>query len=438
MKRNSLPVILFAVMAGTALPCIADDAAATKFHAILAQGREAGTILEGSTSADGQLAVLFTSGKKSAKPADWPTLVPGVIIGQTEATDEALYQTGNWVVSLSDKKKLGRVRSTNPDFSAVYSDFQLNAGLLGNGFSALWGPGQEGWHYGILNYKARWGCGDIFLVNSDGTEAKITSIRKVLESASRKFIAPKIPKGNTASDFVVGYDLLGVDHPENSSSVGDPLQMRIGFIAEVPKSDDADVFEGTLTVVLSRDDKGDATAKVTNITMGPADQVPTSSTPEQGTSKNAPSAKDFEAFRAEWNAKAKAGDWKMVRKNLPAREKGRKEFVGGWLEGTILQRLVHVDSIDDKNESITLYFWRDGQLTSVYQFRTGAMAQISDVNEATETYNFVDEKLVGWHRTGDSATDVDPGEVGFQDQGKEILRDSIRLSEPVYQEIGAD
>lgn len=438
MKRNCLPVILLAALAIMALPCLADDAAAAKFNALLSQGKEVGTILEGSISPDGRLAVLFTSRKKTAKPGTWPTLVPEVVIGQTEATDEALYQTGNWVVSLADQKKLGQVKSADPDFTAIYSDFQLNAGVLGNGFSALWGPDQEGWHYGILNYDARWGCGDIFLVNSDGEEAKITSIRKLLESATRKFIAPKIPKGNTASDFVVGYDLLGVDHPENSSSVGDPLQVRIGFIAEVPKSEDADVFEGILTVVLSRDDKGAATAKVVNITKGSAEDAPRPNSPEEGTSKSVPSAKEFEAFRAEWNAKAKAGDWKLVRKNLPAREKGRKEFVGGWLEGTILQRLVHVDSIDDNNESITLYFWRDGLLTSVYQFRTGKMTQISDVSEATETYNFVGEKLVGWHRTGDSTTDVEPGEEGFQQKGKEILRDSIRFSEPVYQEIGAD
>jgi len=151
-----------------------------------------------------------------------------------------------------------------------------------------------------------------------------------------------------------------------------------------------------------------------------------------------PTGKEFETFRSEWNAKAKAGDWKLVKRDLPVKEKGRKEFVGGWLEGNVLQRLVHVETLGEGNESITLYFWRDGQLTSVFQLRKGTMTEISEVNEATETYNFVDEKLVGWHRTGDAASDVDPGEPGFQDTGKQVLKESIKLAEPIYQAIGAD
>ncbi len=154
--------------------------------------------------------------------------------------------------------------------------------------------------------------------------------------------------------------------------------------------------------------------------------------------RHEPAGKEFEAFRSEWNAKAKRGDWKLVKRDLPVKEKGRKEFVGGWLEGNVLQRLVHVDTRGEGNESITLYFWRDGQLTSVFQLRKGTMTEISEVNEATETYNFVDGKLAGWHRTGDADSDVDPGDPIFQDAGKQVLKESIKLAEPIYLAIGAD
>lgn len=87
-----------------------------------------------------------------------------------------------------------------------------------------------------------------------------------------------------------------------------------------------------------------------------------------------------------------------------------------------------------------MYYWRDGQLTSVFQMRTGPATQISDVDHATGIYNFGNEKLVGWKRTPAEGGDgiVSPNDSGFTEAGKSVLRDSIRLTEPIYKEIGAD
>ncbi len=428
-------------------PARATDPASEAFSKILDGGGEAATVLPGSKSPDGKLAVIFSARKKAVKSAAWPTLVPGAVIGQTDANDESLYVTENWVVSLTDKKKLGLVRSKNPFYSAIYGDFQLNEGLLGNGFTALWGPEQEGWHFGILNYDEREGCCDIFLVNNDGTSAKITSIKKALEAEVEKFIKAQISflklrakAGINPDNYAVTFHPIEVLDPASSTTVGDPLTVRIGFTAEVPNAENIPAIEGSMTVQLTRDDQGSASAKVLAVKPGrveppaPAGDAEPAAAPKAET----PTTKDFSAFRKDWNAKAKAGEWKKVTKDLPAPGKGRKAYVCGWVEANVLQRLMHVSSMGEGNESITLYYWRDGQLTSVFQLRTGSETQISDVAEATETYNFVDEKLVSWQRTGDSDTTVDPSDPAFQDAGKQVLKDSIKFAEPIYTAIGAD
>ena len=424
-RLRLLQLVLISAVGG-ASGLLGQDPAASDFNKDLAEGYEVATVLDSLTSADGKMAVLYTARKNTLKAASgWPVLYPGIVIGQTDAPDESLYDTENWVVSLPEKRRLGQVRSDQPGFIAIYPDFQLHEGLIDNGISALWGPEQEGWHFGLINYDNRWGCCDLFLVNSDGTEASILSIRAEMEKAVREHIAQKDLGGSKPTDFVVGYDLLGCNEEASGTMVGDPLDVRIGFVAEVPKNEDAPWFEGTLAVRLVRNAQGKATARVTALEDG---------APAAGS----PTAEEFAAFRQEWNDRAEKGAWKVVRQDLPSPGKGRKAYLQGWVEAYVLQRLVHVETRDNDNEIITLYFWREGQLTSVFEFRKGEYTQISEVAEATETYNFVDEKLVGWRRTGDTDTVADPGEEGFADQGREVLRISVERAAPIYQAIGAD
>lgn len=150
---------------------------------------------------------------------------------------------------------------------------------------------------------------------------------------------------------------------------------------------------------------------------------------------------DFSEFRDAMDAKAKTDAWKTVMQRLPGYKDSHRMYVKAWVESNVVQRLMHVDSYGDDNESITLYYWKDGQLTSVFQLRTGPATQISDVDHATEIYNFANEKLVGWKRTpieGGGDGSVPHDDPGFADTGKSVLADSIRLTAPVYKQIGAD
>lgn len=404
-----------------------------EFDRKLAAGFEPASLLADSTSADGRLSVLFTARKKNLKPANWPAIIRDVEVSSTEANGSDDYTTENWIVSLPEKKRLAVVRSASDDFKAWHG------GQNNRYFSVLWGPEQEGWYFGLLNYSNRWGCTDIFMANCDGEQVKLTSLHSFLDAAVRKFMSPRVKAAEIAR-YQIGFELLGVKEP--GAVVGDPTTMRVGATAQIPKSED-DVFEATLTVKLSRDLKGLASATVLAIKAGleqpDAKPAPLASpAPMPAPAGKVPSAKDFLAFRNEWSEKAKTSAWKSVRKDIDTGEKGRTEYLIGWVEGTILQRLMHVDRTDDKNKAVTIYCWREGQLTSVFKLLLGDYAEISDVAEATRTYNYVSEKLVSWSSTDVSDAQGDGSDPEMQKIGAEVLMESRKRAAPIYKAIGAD
>lgn len=436
MKIRSLPACaaLFLAFCGSAK----SEAPEEIFDRKLAGNFEPAAVLEGSTSPDGCIAVLFTARKKGLKPANWPSIIPGVPVSSTEVQgSEEDYTTENWIVSLNEKKRLGVVRSKQEDFRPYHG------GMNNRSFSALWGPEQEGCYYGVLNYTGRWGCSDIFFVNHEGTTAWLTSIRSLLDSAVRKFMTTqkmKMPEG-----MQIGYETLDVLNPELSVVTGDTIKVRLNFSAAVPKSDDS--VEGTMIVQLGRGSPEKEGARVLSVKLGasvankqlqaPPAQVPSSPAPAAAPSATFSSAADFAKFRKEWNAQSDSGAWKTVLKVLPNRDKGHQTYVKGWVQGTGLRMLMHVDSHTDKDKSITFYYWREGLLTSAFQLRTGNHTQ-NATQKATETYDFVNQKLIHWTRTGDTNATLGSGDPGVPTTGDKVLDDSIKFAAPIYTAIGAD
>ncbi len=230
------------------------------FDKKLAEGFEPATLLEDSTSEDGQMSVIFAARKKKLKPANWPSIIPDVSInGTTLLEEDGSYAMENWIVSIKDKKRLGVVQSSDENFRPYY------AGQNHNDFSVLWGPDQEGWHYGVLNYTGRWACNEIFFVNCDGESAKVTSMHALLDRFAGKSIVAQKKK---PEDYQIGYELLGFVNPETSVSVSDPIKLRVAYIAQIPKSDD-DTVEGVISLEISRDEKGVSTATVLSVKDGP-------------------------------------------------------------------------------------------------------------------------------------------------------------------------
>lgn len=123
------------------------------FDKKLADDFEPAALIEDSSTEDGSLAVIFVARKKNLKPAKWPSIIPGVSINATSLLEEdGKYTVENWIVSTKDKKRLGVVKSSEEYFRPYYN------GQNHHSLAVLWGPEQEGWRYGVINYCGRSGA----------------------------------------------------------------------------------------------------------------------------------------------------------------------------------------------------------------------------------------------------------------------------------------
>ncbi|MEP6670939.1 MAG: hypothetical protein ABJF10_17400 [Chthoniobacter sp.] len=153
------------------------------------------------------------------------------------------------------------------------------------------------------------------------------------------------------------------------------------------------------------------------------------------------SVEEFTDLRLAYNKISDGKQWKSVRKALPTKTKGQQHYVIGWLVGADLKMMMHVDAATKEDKTVTFYYYHEGALTSVFEHRRGAATQISDVGEATETYNFIREKLIYWKRTpleGGGDGIVSPKDEGFAAQGKEVFKGSLALSQPIFKAVNAD
>jgi len=179
---NRSPALVPCICMAFPSACPADPEA--EFSRKFSEGFEPAVLLEDHGSDDGAVSLIFSARKTGLAAASWPSIIADVSInGTTVVTENCVAE--NWIVSLGDKRRLGVIKSAHPAFRPYYP------GQNHNELSALWGPEQEGWHYGVLCYTGRWECSDIFFVNHDGETAVATSMRAMLDSASSSAISAK-------------------------------------------------------------------------------------------------------------------------------------------------------------------------------------------------------------------------------------------------------
>ena len=230
-----------------------DDTAET-INAQLKAGKEVGWVIEGSTSQDNDLAVLFTSRAKGTEPSAYPSLVTGdvrpaatdALGGSDNATDGRTLD--NIVVSLKEKRVIGLLKTAkaeNEDGDVYFP------GGNHRSLDAMWGPNIKGWCFGVVNYGGRWDSLDVLLIETDGKSLRKTSILPLLEAKARDFIKTALhrSKGASADQHAIAYNLQSVVNATAAYSAGSPVTVKIGFSAEIPKSD-ADAIEATMTVRL--------------------------------------------------------------------------------------------------------------------------------------------------------------------------------------------
>lgn len=260
MPRSRLHYLILLSLLTLSLPSLGHaQVGEDLFDKKLAEDFEPAVTIEDTSSEDGSLSVIFVARKKNLKPAKWPSIIPDVSINATSLLDEdGKYTMENWIVSPKEKKRLGVIKSTEEYFRPYYN------GQNHQSLAVLWGPDQEGWHYGVLNYSGRWGCDDIFFVNCDGESAKVTSMHALLDRMAKKSMQAQ---KKDPERYVIGYELLGWVNPEASVTVSDSITLRIAYFGQIPKQDDG--VEGQITLQLSRDAKGVSTATVLRVKDGP-------------------------------------------------------------------------------------------------------------------------------------------------------------------------
>ncbi|MEM6884883.1 MAG: hypothetical protein AAF571_07600 [Verrucomicrobiota bacterium] len=147
------------------------------------------------------------------------------------------------------------------------------------------------------------------------------------------------------------------------------------------------------------------------------------------------SAEAYRDIRSDINDQAKSGKWQEIRHKATGAG-GSQISCLAYVEAYVIQKLVYVDSTDDDNETISLYFWQDGVLVSVYRLYKGTHTETHDLTEAEEIFNFDGPKLVGWYRTQDGWNS--PSDTFFQQTGESVQREAIERSQPIYDKIQAD
>jgi chaperonin cofactor prefoldin len=135
-----------------------------------------------------------------------------------------------------------------------------------------------------------------------------------------------------------------------------------------------------------------------------------------------PSFEDFNDFRVKLNEQVKAGDLKVTKVDLKADPDCTHTLDGAW-EGQDLRRIFEWDAQDDSSGTFTFFYYKEGTLKSVYRIREGTDSPVDGVKKATDTFNFVEGKLVSWKRTQDEAEkeeDVQTPEA--QSKGSAVLQ----------------
>ena len=258
--RSSLHFRLapLALLLALAVHPVAAADTAEQINAKLKAGGEVAWLIEDSTEQEGGLAVLFTSRLKGTKPAKFPHLVRGDLApGETDALNAFIEEENkaedrvvldNIVVSLKEKRVLGRLNLGNAEDELAYFPGLNHASL-----EVLWGPEEEGWHFGVLNFGGKWDSSAVFLIETEGESLRQLNIKPILDAKAQAFIksALKGKKGLDPTRYAVPYCEMKVDSPDGGYSVGDPIKISLNFNAEVPKApDDYPLVEGTMTVLL--------------------------------------------------------------------------------------------------------------------------------------------------------------------------------------------
>ncbi len=321
-----------------------------------------GRIIEGTTSPDGEFAVVVTADLEK-----------------------------NVVVFLPEKRQVLDISGAGIDERSFPYFPDLNHASL----RVQWGPDQEGSRLALLFYETKWESAGVVLVEVDGGFGSQASIGPMLQKAA---IAA------AGDELLYSFSPGGLDLPKGDLVLADPVDVKIDYLGQSPGDirfgDDGDEDtsrEGIFAVSLARGPDGPVVKSIDGV-----EQTPVAS---EGVARMS-TAGDFREFRTRMDEKIDAdvesGAVEKVKLHWDA-ESGRRISYLGYLdtENEFLRQLVWVNSADDDNETYVIYYWKDGLVASAFEVKKGSDAEADSGGRTTTIYNFEYDRLVGVEKNGE-------------------------------------
>jgi uncharacterized protein YecT (DUF1311 family) len=197
-------------------------------------------LVEGTLSSDGRFAGGWTvDAKKGKPPVKWSDYGKEGTSFAADYMDTPDYVITDVIVDLERKVIAAKLQFTEPYITGK------NHGAL----QIAYGPDVEGHRFAVALSDSKWEPNDVVLVDLADTGSVQADVRKTLDAAVAAFVRAHNKKG--ASGYTSDYQLFSLPEIGLLTGFADGATVRVPFISQVPKSDTAPVFSGTVLLHLS-------------------------------------------------------------------------------------------------------------------------------------------------------------------------------------------
>jgi hypothetical protein len=101
-------------------------------------------------------------------------------------------------------------------------------------------------------------------------------------------------------------------------------------------------------------------------------------------------------------------------------------------------KVLVMDSADDANYKLSCYYWKNGSLESILQYRLGSFVEEKGASKSSDGFLFSSGKLFGWRHTPAPASGsaiVDPASDAFREKASAMPNAAAHYLKMVTEEL---
>lgn len=208
-------------------------------------GSEHVYLVAGSISADGRYAAGCTvRPKKGQPPVKWETFGKEDGVHLADYDEDPNSPLVNVIVDLQRHEVVATLKFTTPYFP----------GKNHGAFHVVFGPEQNGHRFALAVSGGKWEPNDLVAVELGPESATQTEVLKALRAAVDKSLRTKVR--STAERYVHDFWLHSIPETGLVTGFAGAGSVRVPFVSQIPKSESAPTFEGTVLLRLSSTKSG--------------------------------------------------------------------------------------------------------------------------------------------------------------------------------------